>query len=85
MVCGISRCGAPTLAVKGSPGGAAGPRTRVSMCSPVSITIHASRAGDTTPRGPPLWSLAPDTTVVHLDLPPQDIILASRGPVIIDW
>lgn len=34
----------------------------------------------------PVWpGAAPGTRVLHLDLHPENVIMASRGPVVIDW
>lgn len=34
----------------------------------------------------PVWAgAAPGTSVVHLDLHPENVILTGRGPIVIDW
>ena len=34
----------------------------------------------------PVWAgVAPGTSVVHLDLHPENVILTGRGPIVIDW
>jgi aminoglycoside phosphotransferase (APT) family kinase protein len=51
------------------------PREAAGMMAGLHRRLHAlpSRGGD------------PGTTVVHLDLHPGNIMLAPRGPVVIDW
>src|SRR5689334_6907156 len=34
---------------------------------------------------PPMHGTGPDSRILHLDLHPDNVMLSSRGPVVIDW
>lgn len=57
-------------------GGELAPRAAGETLARLHVGLHAL---------PPRRAAAPDARVLHLDLHPDNVMLESRGPVVIDW